>query len=768
MDKDKKEKPKLYDNNINKIKDNKDNRGTNGGNKNNKNNSNPGNNTSVAIRVFLVALLSLYLINLFFGSGASKGVKEIRYDQFMDMIENDYIKAVEYQSDRFIITPKEEDVETIETQVLGNTVIDSNNGTVLTPAEIASKEQTEIDITTNPENSLLNTEKFLKSVMESENAYVRGQQMEYYTGRVDDTELLPLLKANDVEITKKVINNNPFMIFLTSWVLPLVFIYGIMMLVMYFVSKKMGGSGGIMGVGKSNAKMYNKEDVTGVTFNDVAGQEEAKESLREIVDYLNKPEKYREIGAKQPKGALLVGPPGTGKTLLAKAVAGEAKVSFLSLSGSEFVEMFVGVGASRVRDLFKTAAANAPCIIFIDEIDAIGKSRDNQMGGNDEREQTLNQLLAEMDGFDSTKAIVILAATNRPEVLDKALLRPGRFDRQIIVEKPDLKGREDILKVHLAKVKYDKNIDIRKMALATAGATGADLANMVNEAALRAVRHNRKEVTQNDLMESVEVIIAGKEKKDRILSDRERRIVAYHEVGHALTAALQKHTQPVQKITIVPRTMGALGYTMQMPEEEKYLRTKDELTAEIVVFSGGRAAEEVVFNVATTGASNDIERATDIARKMMSMYGMSDTFGMMALESVQSRYLDGRAVSNASETTKARLDEEVRLLMQQSYEKAVALLVEYRDALDEIAEYLLAKETIFGDEFMRILKKYNDDIIIAEDDEQISLNSLDDNKKDDEKVLDVVVDDSTKTSLDEKSDSEVEVKTEIENKEDKE
>ena len=430
-----------------------------------------------------------------------------------------------------------------------------------------------------------------------------------------------------------------------------------------------------MGIGQSNAKMYNVENATGVTFADVAGQEEAKESLDEIVDYLHNPSKYLAIGAKQPKGALLVGPPGTGKTLLAKAVAGEAKVPFFSLSGSEFVEMFVGVGASRVRDLFKQASAKAPCIIFIDEIDAIGKSRDNQISSNDEREQTLNQLLSEMDGFDSSKGLVILAATNRPEVLDKALLRPGRFDRRIIVEKPDLKGREDILRVHIKHVKTEPDINLHEMALATSGAAGADLANMVNEAALRAVRCNRKTVSQEDLMEAVEVIIAGKEKKDRILSEKEKRIVSFHEVGHALATAVQKHTQPVHKITIVPRTMGSLGYTMQMPEEEeRYLMSKDEIVDQITVFLAGRAAEGLVFNVQTTGASNDIERATSLARNMITQYGMSEKFGMAGLESIQNKYLDGRNVSNCSEETKTDIDKEVVRVLKECREKAFNIL----------------------------------------------------------------------------------------------
>ena len=487
--------------------------------------------------------------------------------------------------------------------------------------------------------------------------------------------------------------------FFLSWILPLLLIYGMFFLVSRSLSKKMGG--GIMGVGQSRAKMY-MQNKTGITFKDVAGQEEAKESLNEIVDFLHNPLKYTAIGAKQPKGALLVGPPGTGKTLLAKAVAGEANVPFFSLSGSEFVEMFVGVGASRVRDLFKQASQNAPGIIFIDEIDAIGKSRDNQMGSNDEREQTLNQLLAEMDGFDSSKGVVILAATNRPEILDKALLRPGRFDRRIIVEKPDLKGREAILRVHSKNVKMSNDVDLHDIALATSGAVGADLANMVNEAALRAVRMKRNVVIQEDLMEAVEVIIAGKEKKDRILSEKEKKLVAYHEVGHALATAVSKNTDPVQKITIVPRTMGALGYTMQKPEEEKYLMNKDEIVDEITVFMAGRAAEEVVFGVKTTGAANDIERATELARNMITIYGMSDKFGMFGLESIQNRYLDGRRVANCSQETETLVDAEVTKILADCYSKAVEILKNNREALDKISEFLIEKETITGKQFMEI------------------------------------------------------------------
>ena len=472
-----------------------------------------------------------------------------------------------------------------------------------------------------------------------------------------------------------------------------------------FLMKKMSKGGGMMGVGKSNAKMYGVEKKTGVTFKDVAGQDEAKESLQEVVDFLHNPGKYTAIGAKLPKGALLVGPPGTGKTLLAKAVAGEAKVPFFSLSGSAFVEMYVGVGASRVRDLFKQAQSMAPCIIFIDEIDAIGKSRDNAMGSNDEREQTLNQLLAEMDGFDTDKGLLLLAATNRPEVLDPALLRPGRFDRRIIVDKPDLKGRIDVLKVHSKDVKMDETVDLEAIALATSGAVGSDLANMINEAAINAVKKGRHVVSQADLFEAVEVVLVGKEKKDRIMSQEERRIVSYHEVGHALVSALQKHSEPVQKITIVPRTMGALGYVMQTPEEEKFLNTKKELEAMLVGILGGRAAEEIVFDTISTGASNDIEKATSIARAMITQYGMSEKFGLIGLESIQHRYLDGRPVSNCGQETASEIDQEVMKMLKNAYEEAKRLLAENRDALDKIAAYLIEKETITGKEFMKILRE---------------------------------------------------------------
>ena len=526
-----------------------------------------------------------------------------------------------------------------------------------------------------------------------------------YTGEVLDPNLVETLQNNGVEYYGNITEQQ-------SMIMELLVYYIVPILLMFFLFKflfrKMGGKfgAGPMNMGKSNAKMYVETDVK-VTFDDVAGQDEAKESLTEIIDFLNNPAKYASIGAKLPKGALLVGPPGTGKTLIAKAVAGEAKVPFFSMSGSNFVEMFVGMGAAKVRDLFKEAEKHAPCIIFIDEIDSIGKSRDNQMQSNDEREQTLNQLLTEMDGFDATKGIVILGATNRPEILDKALLRPGRFDRRVIVDRPDLIGRKAILKVHSKDVKLADDVDLDSIAKGTPGAVGADLANMINEAAIRAVKHGRDEVIQEDLEEAVEVIIAGKEKKDRILSKQERKIVAFHEVGHALVAGLLEGTDPVHKITIVPRTMGALGYTMQLPEEEKYLVSKEEMLNQITVMLGGRAAEEVVFNMVSTGASNDIERATQSARSMVTVYGMTERFDMMALESIQNRYLYGRAVRNCSEETSTLVDEEILKIIRQCHNKAIELLTENRDLLDEISEYLLEKETIFGTDFERfIYNKY--------------------------------------------------------------
>lgn len=526
----------------------------------------------------------------------------------------------------------------------------------------------------------------------------------YYTGYVNDTSLVQdMLNKYGVEFTAEVSDTSSGILeFFLTYLLP---IAGLWLLLWFFMRSATKGGGLMGGVGKSNAKMY-VEKKTGVTFADVAGEEEAKESLTELVDFLKNPAKYRQIGARLPKGALLVGPPGTGKTLLAKALAGEAGVPFFSLSGSDFVEMFVGVGASRVRDLFKQATSMAPCIIFIDEIDAIGKSRDSQYGGgNDEREQTLNQLLSEMDGFDSSKGIIILGATNRPEVLDKALLRPGRFDRRIIVEKPDLKGRIDVLKVHSHDVMMDETVDLEEIALATSGAVGADLANMVNEAAIMAVKDGRKVVTQKDLFEAVEVVLAGKEKKDRILGKEEKKIVAYHEIGHALVTTMLKNTEPVQKITIVPRTMGALGYVMQVPEEEKYLMKKEELLSEITTFLGGRAAEEVVFDDVTTGASNDIEKATSIARAMVTQYGMSEKFGMMGLETIQSRYLDGRPVMNCGEATESEVDAEVMAILNKCHDRAVKIIEKNKEVLATLAEHLIEKETITGKEFVEIFEK---------------------------------------------------------------
>lgn len=521
---------------------------------------------------------------------------------------------------------------------------------------------------------------------------------EYYTGVVKDDTLSERLYKHHVVYSQEIPDTTSAVIWqLIGTFLPIALLVGMIV----WMTRKMAKGGGMMGVGKSNAKMY-VEKQTGVTFRDVAGQEEAKESLQEVVDFLHNPGKYTSVGAKLPKGVLLVGPPGTGKTLLAKAVAGEAKVPFFSLSGSAFVEMYVGVGASRVRDLFKQAQQMAPCIIFIDEIDAIGKSRDNQMGSNDEREQTLNQLLAEMDGFESNKGLVLLAATNRPEILDPALLRPGRFDRRIVVEKPDLKGRVDVLKVHSRDVRMDETVDLEAIALATSGAVGSDLANMINEAAINAVKHGRNAVSQADLFEAVEVVLVGKEKKDRIMSQEERRIVSYHEVGHALVSALQKDSEPVQKITIVPRTMGALGYVMQTPEEEKFLNTKKELEAMLVGMLAGRAAEEVVFDTVTTGASNDIEKATSIARAMITQYGMSEKFGLIGLESIQNRYLDGRPVSNCGPETAAEIDKEVMKMLKDAYAEAKRLLSEHRTSLDKISDFLIQKETITGKEFMEI------------------------------------------------------------------
>lgn len=618
--------------------------------------------------IFLIlSIISTIILNSFLSMLTSPKRSEITYSEFLDMLEEDKLEKVIFTGSQLEIYPKKEETKSTPSPVPS---LDLASGVIGIPA-----------------------------IGES-------NSVSYYTGYLNDEDLIDELREHKVNFARKTEETNVLSEIFFGYILPFALIYLVFALMMRVVGKKMGG-GGFMSVGQSNAKVY-MENKTGITFRDVAGQEEAKESLNEIVDFLHNPAKYTAIGAKQPKGALLVGPPGTGKTLLAKAVAGEANVPFFSISGSDFVEMFVGVGASRVRDLFKQAAAKSPCIIFIDEIDAIGKSRDSQYGGgNDEREQTLNQLLSEMDGFDSSKGVVILAATNRPETLDKALLRPGRFDRRIIVEKPDLKGREDILKVHSKNVVMSPEIDLHEIALATSGAVGADLANMINEAALRAVRLGRTQVLQEDLMEAVETVIAGKEKKDRILSEKEKKIVAYHEVGHALAAAVQKNTDPVQKITIVPRTMGALGYTMQTPEEERYLMSKDEILSEIVVLLAGRCAEELVFNTKTTGAANDIERASELARAMIAQYGMSDKFGMTALESVQNKYLDGRNVSNCSIETQTEVDNEIISVIKASHTKALEILKENTEALHRIAAFLIEKETITGAQFMSILNEVN-------------------------------------------------------------
>ena len=596
------------------------------------------------IFLMVAALIATLLINSLYTTIANAYLSEITYNEFQTYLDKDEIAELEFQSDRMVILTRDE----------------------------AKKPS--------------------------------SQQRLYYTGyipNVSNDDLKDRLDAQGVEYNTEIVEQaSPIVTFVVTWLLPVIIMYALLSLLMRSLSKKMGGGiGGIGGIGESKAKVY-MEKSTGVTFADVAGQDEAKESLVEIIDFLHNPQKYAAIGAKLPKGALLVGPPGTGKTLLAKAVAGEASVPFFSISGSDFVEMFVGVGASRVRELFQQAAKVAPAIIFIDEIDAIGRTRDSKFGGNDEREQTLNQLLAEIDGFDSSKGVVILAATNRPEILDKALLRAGRFDRRIIVDRPNLAGRYQTLRVHTKNIKLAEDVDLHKIAQATAGAVGADLANLVNEAALRAVRMGRKAVNQQDLLTSFELVIAGTEKKGTVLTDTEKRIVSYHEVGHALVAALQKHSQPVSKITIVPHTSGALGYTMQMPEEEKFLSSKEELIVELQTMLGGRAAEQVVFGIATTGASNDIERATELARKMVTQYGMSDKLGLMALSTVSNPYLDGSTMMNCADSTSSAADEEIHKLLMDCYADAKKLLVEHRSLLDEIAMYLLSKETITGDEFM--------------------------------------------------------------------
>ncbi len=593
------------------------------------------------IFLMVAALIATLLINSLYTTIANAYLSEITYNEFQTYLDKDEIAELEFQSDRMVILTRDE----------------------------AKKPS--------------------------------AQQRLYYTGyipNVSNDDLKDRLDAQGVEYNTEIVEQaSPIVTFVVTWLLPVIIMYALFSLLMRGMTKRMGG--GIGGIGESKAKVY-MEKSTGVTFADVAGQDEAKESLVEIIDFLHNPQKYAAIGAKLPKGALLVGPPGTGKTLLAKAVAGEASVPFFSISGSDFVEMFVGVGASRVRDLFQQAAKVAPAIIFIDEIDAIGRTRDSKFGGNDEREQTLNQLLAEIDGFDSSKGVVILAATNRPEILDKALLRAGRFDRRIIVDRPNLAGRYQTLRVHTKNIKLAEDVDLHKIAQATAGAVGADLANLVNEAALRAVRMGRKAVNQQDLLTSFELVIAGTEKKGTVLTDTEKRIVSYHEVGHALVAALQKHSQPVSKITIVPHTSGALGYTMQMPEEEKFLSSKEELIVELQTMLGGRAAEQVVFGIATTGASNDIERATELARKMVTQYGMSDKLGLMALSTVSNPYLDGSTMMNCADSTSSAADEEIHKLLMDCYADAKKLLVEHRSLLDEIAMYLLSKETITGDEFM--------------------------------------------------------------------
>ena len=617
-------------------------------NKNENKNENNKNNKQGWGVVVVTTILTAFLVLGMIQFSQNVSTKEISYTEFWKMVESGEVESVLIQSNQLTITPKEK----------------------------------------------------------KDNGILDGFEMTYYTGLVEDETMVQRLEEAGVEVSGEIPDTAGALLLnlLLTVILPFVLIFWCMNHLMKKMTK-----GGMMGIGKSHAKMY-VEHETGITFKDVAGQDEAKESLQEVVDFLHNPKKYTEIGAKLPKGALLVGPPGTGKTLLAKAVAGEAKVPFFSVSGSEFVEMYVGVGASRVRDLFKQAQSMAPCIIFIDEIDAIGKSRDNGLGSNDEREQTLNQILAEMDGFSTDKGLLLLAATNRPEILDPALLRPGRFDRRIIVDKPDLRGRIDVLKVHAKDVKMDDTVDLEAIALATSGAVGSDLANMINEAAITAVKNGRQVVSQSDLFEAVEVVLVGKEKKDRIMNKEERRIVSYHEVGHALVSALQKDSEPVQKITIVPRTMGALGYVMQTPEEEKYLNTKSELEAMLVGLLAGRAAEEIVFDTVTTGASNDIERATKLARAMVTQYGMSERFGLMGLESIQHKYLDGRAVMNCGEETAGEIDKEVMQMLKKAYEEAKRLLSENRVALDKIADFLIEKETITGKEFMDIFHKVQSEV----------------------------------------------------------
>ena len=630
-----------YDNNPNNNKkpDN---------NQNNGDNDNKPKKGQTLIILLIVTIITIIVMTAISSTFEYATTKEISYNEFIEMVENDEVEKVRFEDEKIIITRYDQDEE----------------------------------------------------------SYFG---VSYWTGilpeSIEDADLVSLLDKHNVEYSTKVSDKQSSIVtFLIEFVLPILIVWAIMGL---FMRKISGGSGGIMGVGKSNAKVYNKEEKTGITFGDVAGQEEAKESLTEIVDFLHNPGKYASIGAKLPKGALLVGPPGTGKTLLAKAVAGEAGVPFFSLSGSNFVEMFVGVGASRVRDLFEKAEKSAPCIVFIDEIDAIGKSRDSRIGGNDEREQTLNQLLSEMDGFDSSKGIFLLGATNRPEVLDKALLRPGRFDRRIIVDRPDLKGRIDTLKVHSRNVVMDETVDFKEVALATSGAVGSDLANIVNEAAINAVKNNRKAISQKDLLDSVEVVFAGKEKKERLLNDTEKRTVAVHETGHALITAIQKNSEPVQKITIIPREMGSLGYVWQVPEEERYLYSKEEILDRIVTLFGGRAAEDVEFGVITTGASNDMEKATELARNMITKYGMSEEFGLMTLEVMEDQYLNQNSRMNCSDSTAAEVEVVLNKLLKDCYAKAKKMIQEHKKELEEISDFLYDKETITGKEFMEIYNRVN-------------------------------------------------------------
>ena len=630
-----------YDNNPNNNKkpDN---------NQNNGDNDNKPKKGQTLIILLIVTIITIIVMTAISSTFEYATTKEISYNEFIEMVENDEVEKVRFEDEKIIITRYDQDEE----------------------------------------------------------SYFG---VSYWTGilpeSIEDADLVSLLDKHNVEYSTKVSDKQSSIVtFLIEFVLPILIVWAIMGL---FMRKISGGSGGIMGVGKSNAKVYNKEEKTGITFGDVAGQEEAKESLTEIVDFLHNPGKYASIGAKLPKGALLVGPPGTGKTLLAKAVAGEAGVPFFSLSGSNFVEMFVGVGASRVRDLFEKAEKSAPCIVFIDEIDAIGKSRDSRIGGNDEREQTLNQLLSEMDGFDSSKGIFLLGATNRPEVLDKALLRPGRFDRRIIVDRPDLKGRIDTLKVHSRNVVMDETVDFKEVALATSGAVGSDLANIVNEAAINAVKNNRKAISQKDLLDSVEVVFAGKEKKERLLNATEKRTVAVHETGHALITAIQKNSEPVQKITIIPREMGSLGYVWQVPEEERYLYSKEEILDRIVTLFGGRAAEDVEFGVITTGASNDMEKATELARNMITKYGMSEEFGLMTLEVMEDQYLNQNSRMNCSDSTAAEVEVVLNKLLKDCYAKAKKMIQEHKKELEEISDFLYDKETITGKEFMEIYNRVN-------------------------------------------------------------